>query len=660
MLKEKIYIFGASTAGKLAYEHLSNNFVIQGFIDNDPLKWGTVLFDIPVYTPDVLLETKNPVKVFVASMFFDQIADQLRQMGIKNFHPVSPVKQIKTEIKMVIWDLDDTFWEGTLSEEEVRPNQKNKEMIIELTNRGIINSIASKNNYEEAKQKLLEIGVWDYFVFPSINWLSKGEMVKNIINKAQLRAENVLFIDDNMLNLQEVQWYNLGINVAEIDFIDLVLNHPCLQGKQDESQTRLKQYKILEKRCNDQVRFTNNLDFLGSVDISVSFLDPFDYSDRIVELINRSNQLNYTKNRFGKEQLLDILLDPEYKSQCISARDKFGDYGIIGFYSLHRKTNFLENFIFSCRVLNLGIEQYVYSKLGFPQISIVKPVAVELNSCECPFWINRITTNKQSIQRTLDELDKCRVLLKGGCDLEQLAHYLNYNNFHVKTEFNFSTITNHDIHREHSEFLKDCLLIEQAKKDFLVEKLPFLDEKVYETDVYKDNYDVLVYSTLMDYEQDLYLHKELNVKVAYGTFGNLIEEDRKCFLKRHLQKRKYDMDLKFKKYFEEEFLYIGPIKAEEFYNNLTFIRKKINKPIVFINGAEVEAPNLYGNHVYLRHQYMNKVLNEYVEEHPGCFMLDVRKYVTQSKDLLDSITHYKRVVYAQLANELMEIIKKVR
>ena len=55
------------------------------------------------------------------------------------------------KIKLVIWDLDETFWEGTLSEEGVKPIKDNIELIKELSERGIINSIVSKNNFDDVK-----------------------------------------------------------------------------------------------------------------------------------------------------------------------------------------------------------------------------------------------------------------------------------------------------------------------------------------------------------------------------------------------------------------------------------------------------------------------------------------------------------------------------
>ena len=105
------------------------------------------------------------------------------------------------EIKLIIWDLDDTFWQGILSEGEVSIPEENIKLIIRLTERGIVNSICSKNDESDVIKKLKEIGLEDYFVFNSINWNSKGPRIKKTIEQMALRDANVLFIDDNPSNL---------------------------------------------------------------------------------------------------------------------------------------------------------------------------------------------------------------------------------------------------------------------------------------------------------------------------------------------------------------------------------------------------------------------------------------------------------------------------
>ena len=112
-------------------------------------------------------------------------------------------------VKCVIWDLDETFWKGTLSEEEVVPIEENINFVKSLNDHGIVNSICSKNDFEKVMSALENIceGLSGEFVFASVNWLPKGERIKNLISDMGLRPCNVLFLDDNHINLEEAKFY---------------------------------------------------------------------------------------------------------------------------------------------------------------------------------------------------------------------------------------------------------------------------------------------------------------------------------------------------------------------------------------------------------------------------------------------------------------------
>ena len=80
-------------------------------------------------------------------------------------------------IKLIIWDLDETFWKGTISEEKIDAIKDNIEFLKNTTDMGIINSICSKNDFDVAKKQLESLDVWQYFVFSSINWEPKGKRI---------------------------------------------------------------------------------------------------------------------------------------------------------------------------------------------------------------------------------------------------------------------------------------------------------------------------------------------------------------------------------------------------------------------------------------------------------------------------------------------------
>ena len=161
-------------------------------------------------------------------------------------------------VRLVIWDLDETFWSGTLSEGGIEYSPSNHDLVIALAKRGIVSAICSKNDMATTKAVLAEKGIWDYFVFPSIDWNPKGPRIKALIEDIQLRPETVLFIDDNPLNRGEAEHFVPGLQVADVDIIPTILASPLFKGKNDEDLSRLNQYKLLETRKADEAVASDN------------------------------------------------------------------------------------------------------------------------------------------------------------------------------------------------------------------------------------------------------------------------------------------------------------------------------------------------------------------------------------------------------------------
>ncbi len=105
----------------------------------------------------------------------------------------------------VVWDLDNTLWEGVLLEsDDVRLRPGIASVIATLDERGILHSIASKNEPEPALEKLREFGLHDYFLCPQIGWNAKSVSISRIRERLNLGLRNFLFIDDMPIERDEV------------------------------------------------------------------------------------------------------------------------------------------------------------------------------------------------------------------------------------------------------------------------------------------------------------------------------------------------------------------------------------------------------------------------------------------------------------------------
>ncbi len=564
------------------------------------------------------------------------------------------------DIKLIIWDLDETFWHGVLSEEEIKPIEPNLNILKELTNRGIVNSIASKNDYTRAKKKLKDLGIWEYFVFPSISWDPKGRLINQIIVNCQLRPQNVLFIDDNLSNLKEATYYNNGIITSLPDIIPTLLESPGLKGKDDHDHTRLKHYKILEQRQAALAKHSDNRSFLTSSNITVTLVDNcLDYFDRIHELLIRTNQLNFTKKRPEISDLRNTLNDKSKINRAVHVKDKYGDYGIAGFYSLDINTNTLNHFIFSCRLLNIGVEQYLYAHLKYPNINVTGQTAVTLKNNYKPDWITLSNSLYRHNKTSKTASKKLRIFFKGGCDLEQTFHYLHNYNVIVKDETNYVNDKKIAVHNEHTDILNHCLYNNYTYD----ENIPFIDKNTYKTELFECNYDILIYSPLMDYTQIRYKNIKNNTIITKGCYDFILtdKDNRKYILEFYKNTNSNFINNTFLDYLSEYYTNIGQISESDFIKNLNILRNNISDhiPIIFFNGAEVESSNPLEEKAVARHKLMNVALDSFLASTSNTYLLDIRKIISDENYITNSIRHYTRSTYKLIADELIILLTSV-
>src|SRR5436853_7292044 len=87
----------------------------------------------------------------------------------------------RPSVKCVVWDLDNTIWDGILLEDtNVVLKPQVLDVIKTLDSRGILNSIASRNDHDTAMEKLKQLSLSEYFLFPQINWNSKADSIQKI------------------------------------------------------------------------------------------------------------------------------------------------------------------------------------------------------------------------------------------------------------------------------------------------------------------------------------------------------------------------------------------------------------------------------------------------------------------------------------------------
>ena len=264
-------------------------------------------------------------------------------------------------IKCLVWDLDRTLWEGILSEGGGTALREGvKEALEELDRRGILFSIASKNERAPALRRLEELGVADYFLCPEISWDEKVEGIRRIAEALNLKTEAFALIDDSVFERDAVQYALPDVSVYPETAVRTLETLPEFTPRfiTEDSRNRRRMYQADLVRRQAKRRFGSDEEFLRTLDIHAT-LRPVEEADlqRVEELTVRTHQLNSTGYTYSYEELAEMAHSPDYIFQVCGLRDKYGDSGKVGLLLLKKDGDALtiKLLIVSCRVMAYGV-----------------------------------------------------------------------------------------------------------------------------------------------------------------------------------------------------------------------------------------------------------------------------------------------------------------
>jgi FkbH-like protein len=78
--------------------------------------------------------------------------------------------------------------------------------------------------------------------------------------------------------------------------------------------------------------------------------------ERVHELTQRTNQMNFSGSRYDRGLLKEIAETPYLDTYVISCRDRFGSYGIVGFSVIDSREPRMTDLAFSCRIQSKRVE----------------------------------------------------------------------------------------------------------------------------------------------------------------------------------------------------------------------------------------------------------------------------------------------------------------
>lgn len=314
-------------------------------------------------------------------------------------------EQPAKNVKCLVWDLDNTLWDGTLIETDDPSSLALRtgvlEIIKELDGRGVIQSIASKNDYETAWPVLEKLGIADFFLYPQIHWNAKSGSIEQIAKSLNIGIDAMAFIDDSAFERNQVKSVWPQVRVYDAENLSGLLNYSEFDVLiTDESKNRRAMYQAEEKRNQLMARDNSDaVDFLKKCNLRMEIFSPEtdEERNRCFELVVRTNQLNMSGKKYTKKEFEDVLTRPNHTNFAFSCEDDFGAYGIVGFgqYRIEENNLMFTEFAMSCRVAGKYVESALFTNL------------LQKEHCNEGVFEVKKTKKNMLLRRTLEDIGFC-------------------------------------------------------------------------------------------------------------------------------------------------------------------------------------------------------------------------------------------------------------
>jgi FkbH-like protein len=284
--------------------------------------------------------------------------------------------------KLVIVDLDNTLWGGVVGDLGWQSLQLGghdyageafldfQRALKSLHNRGILLAIVSKNEESVALEALskhpeMVLHLEDFAAW-RINWKDKAANVAEVAAELNLGLQSTVFIDDNPVERARVREALPEVYVPEWPedktlFTSHLLELDCFDSAYvtAEDAARNDTYSSGKQRDLLKKTVSSAEEWLLCLDTEVAIEEVSDSNRvRVVQLLNKTNQMNLTTRRVSEPELQVWLQEGKRKLWTFRVKDKFGDSGITGILSLEVEADAarIVDFVLSCRVMGRNVE----------------------------------------------------------------------------------------------------------------------------------------------------------------------------------------------------------------------------------------------------------------------------------------------------------------
>ncbi|MBV9504796.1 MAG: HAD-IIIC family phosphatase [Acidobacteriia bacterium] len=286
----------------------------------------------------------------------------------------------RTPAKVIAVDCDSTLWGGVAGEVGLegielgadgagRSFQLFQQQLKRLKERGLLLAVVSRNEAADVFRVFenhpgMVLGTDDIAAW-RVNWKHKSENLEELAEELNVGTDSFVFLDDDQAVRMEVSMRLPGVHVVPLPedparYCETLERLWLFDGAQpteaDRKRTRMMQDET--RRRSERTQAASLEEYLAGLKLQVEMRAPEENEwARVAQLTQRTNQFNLSLKRRTLEEVK--ALAETGPVLIIRARDRFGDYGLVGICFLLPAAAGaceIDTLLMSCRVLGRGVE----------------------------------------------------------------------------------------------------------------------------------------------------------------------------------------------------------------------------------------------------------------------------------------------------------------
>lgn len=311
-------------------------------------------------------------------------ADALADLAVTCLFPEPPRKGLIT-------DLDGTLWKGILGDVGVdgvswtldarsQEHALYQHLLASFAASGVLLAVASKNDPELAQAALqrsdLLVSAQQFFPVEA-SWGPKSDAVRRILDRWNVGADSVVFVDDSPMELAEVAEAHPGLECirfpADTSAIPALLRHlrdrfgkPQVLAEDLLRQSSIRASALTPLPADPSAVGDDFSERLGAT----LRVDSVGGDGRALELVNKTNQFNLNGERYTETGWRALLTRPGGFAATIGYEDRFGPLGRIAVLAglLRDEVCEVDVWVLSCRAFSRSVEfqtvQHLFDRTG--------------------------------------------------------------------------------------------------------------------------------------------------------------------------------------------------------------------------------------------------------------------------------------------------------